>query len=91
VIYAEFEAVATEYRTKKAFADDAAAVAEEVARRLKAEMEARGVETAKAGVFEVRYQLIKGFRFDDKAFRIDEPELFTKYCISTESKRFTVV
>ena len=87
---AEFEAAASEYREKKALADEAATAVEEVAERLKAEMESRGVEKAKAGVFEVRYQLIKGTRFDSKAFKLDEPELFSKYSTDTESKRFMV-
>ena len=86
----EFEAAATEYREKKTAAEEAAAAVEEVAGRLKAEMEARGVEKAKAGVFEVRYQLIKGFRFNSKAFKEDEPTLFSKYTIDTECKRFMV-
>jgi len=87
---AEFEAAASEYRVRKALADEAATAVEEVAERLKAEMEARGVEKAKAGVFEVRYQLIKGTRFDSKAFRIDEPGLFAKYSLDTENMRFMV-
>jgi len=86
----EFEAAATEYREKKAAAEEAAAAVEEVAERLKVEMETRGVEKAKAGIFEVRYQLIKGFRFDSKAFKEDEPTLFSKYSIDTETKRFMV-
>ena len=87
---AEFEAAAVEYREKKAAAEEAAAAVEEVADRLKAEMETRGAEKAKAGIFEVRYQLIKGSRFDSKAFKVDEPGLFVKYSIETESKRFLV-
>jgi len=87
---AEFEAAAAEYREKKAAAEQAAAAVEEVADRLKAEMETRGVEKAKAGIFEVRYQLIKGSRFDSKALKADDPILFTKYSIETESRRFMV-
>ena len=86
----EFEAAATEYREKKAAAEEAAAAVEEVAERLKAEMEERGVEKAKAGIFEVRYQVITGFRFDSKAFKADEPILFSKYSIDTATKRFMV-
>ena len=87
---AEFEAAATEYRVKKAYADEAAAEVEEVAERLKAEMEARGVEKARAGVFEVRYQLIKGSRFDNNAFKAKYPETFAEYSIETEHMRFMV-
>jgi predicted phage-related endonuclease len=86
----EFEAAAAEYREKKTAAEEAAAAVEEVADKLKAEMETRGVEKAKAGIFEVRYQFIKGSRFDSKAFRTDEPTLFEKYSIETETKRFMV-
>ena len=86
----EFEAAATEYREKKTAAEEAAAAVEEVAERLKAEMEERGVEKAKAGIFEVRYQVITGFRFDSKAFKEAEPTLFSKYSIDTATKRFMV-
>ena len=100
----EFEAAAAEYREKKKVAEEAAAAVDEVAGRLKAEMESRGVDKAKAGIFEVRYQLIKGFRFgpkvlpvlaergrsNSKAFKEDEPMLFSKYSIDTKTKRFMV-
>ena len=90
ITQAEFETAAADYREKKAAAEEAAAAVEEVAERLKAEMEARGVDKAKAGIFEVRYQLIKGSRFDSKSFKTDEPGLFAKYSIDTENKRFMV-
>jgi hypothetical protein len=86
----EFEATAVEYREKKAAAEEAAAVVEEVADRLKAEMEARGVDKAKAGIFEVRYQLKKGSRFDGKTFKAKYPETFAEYSIETESMSFMV-
>ena len=86
----EFEAAATEYREKKTAAEEAATAVEEVADRLKAEMEARGVEKAKAGIFEVRYQHIKGSRFDDKAFKAKYPETFAEYSTETEYMRFMV-
>ena len=86
----EFEAAATEYRVKKAYADEAAAAVDEVAEKLKAEMEARGVEKAQAGIFEVRYQLIKGSRFDSNAFKAKYPETFAEYSTETEHMRFMV-
>ena len=87
---AEFERAATEYREKKVLADAASAALTAVAGRLKAEMEARGVEKAKAGILEVRYQNIKSPRFDVKAFKLDEPGLFERYYIDTYSRRFSV-
>ena len=86
----EFEAAAALYREWKAAMDEAALLVEESANALKAEMDMRGVEKAKAGLFEVRYQTVRSVRLDSKALKAAEPVIFSQYTVESESKRFMV-
>ena len=43
-----------------------------------------------AGAFKVRYKTIVTTRFDSKAFKAENAELYDRYTKESTSKRFTV-
>ena len=87
----EFEAVVQKYREWKKITDDAQAELDILTDQLKLEMTHRGVEKAQAGLFEVRYQTSKSTRLDSKALKAELPDVYDKYSVTSETKRFTVV
>ena len=57
---------------------------------LKAEMLSRGVTELKAGIHKAMWTKYMMYRFDTKAFRSENEELYGKYEVSVEASRFTV-
>ena len=57
---------------------------------LKAEMLSRGVTELKVGIHKAMWTKYMMHRFDTKAFRSENEELYGKYEVSVEASRFTV-
>ena len=57
---------------------------------LKAEMLSRGVSELKAGTHKAMWTKYMMHRFDTKAFRSENEELYGKYEVEVEASRFTL-
>ncbi|MCD7981922.1 MAG: hypothetical protein LUF32_06365 [Clostridiales bacterium] len=57
---------------------------------IKADMESKGIDEIKTKNFIVRWKEIISNRFDSKAFKAAQPELYTAYTRETASRRFTI-
>ena len=64
--------------------------AEKIRQEIKADMEAKQVEEMTAGSFVIRWKTILSSRLDGKALKAALPEIYSQYCKSSESRRFTV-
>lgn len=79
-----------EFKELQAFIEEAQAAAEAIKDSLKALMTAQGVDTLTVGGYKVRWQTISGSRFDTAAFKRENADLYTRYSVATENRRFTV-
>lgn len=79
-----------EFKELQALIEEAQAAAEVIKDNLKALMTAQGVDTLTAGGYKVRWQIISGSRFDTAAFKRENADLYTRYSVATENRRFTV-
>nr|DAO25307.1 MAG TPA: Exonuclease [Caudoviricetes sp.] len=43
------------------------------------------------GADKVTYKAVQSSRFDSNSFKKSYPDLYTKYCVSSEYKRFSIV
>ena len=64
--------------------------AEKIRQEIKADMEAKQVEEMTAGSFVIRWKTILSSRLDGKALKAALPEIYSQYCKSSESRRFTI-
>lgn len=79
-----------ELKELKAMADEVSAEVKKIEEELKAELDAQQVDEMQAGAFKVRYKTIVTTRFDSKAFKAENAELYDRYTKESTSKRFTV-
>ena len=80
----------SELKELQALIEEAQDRAEAIKDELKAEMTARGVDSLTAGAYKVRWQMVRGSRFDSAAFKRENAELHRRYTIETATRRFTV-
>lgn len=71
---------------KKALEDQITGLQEEI----KKEMEKKGTEELKVGIFIVRFTSVLSNRFDTKRFKEKYEELYKEYTKQTASRRFTI-
>lgn len=57
---------------------------------MKADLEAKGIETAKAGDLVIHFQPTSNNRFDTKAFKADHKDLYDMYFKVGSTKRFWI-
>ena len=57
---------------------------------IKTEMNKKGVEIYKVGIFIIRNTPVDSTRFDTTAFKEQHPKQYQKYLIATSSKRFKI-
>lgn len=57
---------------------------------LKADLEEKGLEELQTKNFLIRWKEIVSSRLDGKALKAALPEIYSKYCRPTSSRRFTV-
>lgn len=79
-----------EFKELQALIEEAQAAAEVIKDNLKALMTAQGVDTLTVGGYKVRWQTVNGSRFDTAAFKRENADLYTRYTVATENRRFTV-
>lgn len=70
--------------------EEATAEADSLKDEIKAHMEAQSLEELSAGVFTVRYKVVKSSRFDGAEFRKTHADLYKQYSRETETRRFTI-
>lgn len=47
-------------------------------------------EEVVAGAFKIRWKKVASSRFDSKAFKAAAPELYEKFTVNTQTRRFTI-
>lgn len=57
---------------------------------VKAELEARGVDQITTGDYRVTWKAVTSRRLDAKALKAERPEIYERYAVQTESRRFVV-
>ena len=67
------------------------AQADAIRDEIKQDMDAQGVDQIEAAGRVVRWKEIISNRFDSKAFKKADPEMYLAYCKESKSKRFTIV
>lgn len=74
----------------QALIEEAEAEAEAIKDDLKAYMVDTGADEVTVDVFKIRYATVKSTRFDTAAFKKNQPELYSQYSKTTETRRFSV-
>ena len=64
--------------------------AEAIEEEVKAELEARGVDQITTGDYRVTWKAVTSRRLDAKALKAERPEIYERYAVQTESRRFVV-
>lgn len=67
-----------------------AAQIEAIEDELKADLDSRGEQEHSTGNFIIRWKEIISSRFDTKALKAEDPDLYAAFTRQTVSKRFTV-
>ena len=64
--------------------------ADDIKSELKADLEEKGVDELKTKNFIIRWKEIISNRLDGKALKAALPEIYSQYCRTSASRRFTV-
>ena len=64
--------------------------AEAIENEVKAELEARGVDQVETAHYRVSWKTVVSARLDAKALKVERPEIYDRYAVTTVTKRFTV-
>ena len=64
--------------------------AEKLKAEIKADLEEKGIEELKTKNFLIRWKEIVSNRLDGKALKAALPEIYSQYCKSISSRRFTI-
>lgn len=83
------ETLCNEYRENKRLIDELQAMNDALKMDIIAAM--NGAEQCSAGACKVSNKLVCSTRFDTAGFKHDLPELYGRYSMQTEYRRFTVV
>ena len=87
---AELKSKVTELKELKAMADELAGEIGAIEDFIKAEMNARNTEELQVDIFKIRYKTVKSRRFDSKAFKAVNGDLYDRFSKEVISKRFTI-
>lgn len=77
-------------RRARRAADEARQQAAALEDAVKAEMEARGVDQIATPDYKVTWKTVASTRLDAKALKAERPEIYERYAVSAESRRFVV-
>lgn len=80
----------TELRKRKRDMEALRQEIEAIESEIKAEMERRGVDEIVTENYRAAWKLVAAVRLDARALKKERPELYERYAVRTESKRFTV-
>ena len=58
---------------------------------LKKDLEERGVDELRAGPFTVIWKMIQSTRFDSRRCRMENPQIYNLYAVSSSYRKFSVV
>ena len=64
--------------------------AEAIEAEVKAELEARGVEQVETPHYKVTWKTFSSTRLNTRALKEERPEIYARYAVASETKRFTV-
>lgn len=86
----ELSAIIEKLKEWEAIQAEAAAEVEALKDRVKAEMNARGVEELEAGQYIARFTTVLSNRFDITVFKREHAEMYKQYTKQTTSRRFSI-
>ena len=81
---------AAELKELKAMQEELAAEISSIEDEIKAELTARGVDEMQAGAFKIRWTQVTSSRLDQSAIKSELPDIYTRYCKESTSRRFCV-
>lgn len=80
----------TELRKRKRAVEALRQEMEAIEAEIKSEMERRGVDQIVTENYKAVWKAVAAVRLDARALREERPEIYERYAVRTESKRFTV-
>ncbi len=86
----ELNATAKELLSIRAMIAELEAEAEALTDKIKSAMIERGEETLTGDGWKASWKNVNSSRFDSKAFKADNPDLYAQYSKATTTTRFTV-
>ena len=86
----ELSTIIEKLKEWEAIQAEAAAEVESLKDRVKAEMNARGVEEPEAGQYIARFTTVLSNRFDTTVFKREHAEMYKQYTKQTTSRRFSI-
>lgn len=84
----ELNAKIKELRELRRMADELAAEIEAITDVVKQEMQVQGVDTLTGDDWRATWKTVQSSRFDSKAFKIAQPDLYGAFVRQIESRRF---
>lgn len=86
----EINATAKELLSIRSMIAELEAEAEALTDKIKAAMTERGEETLQGDGWRASWKNVQSSRFDSKAFKADNPDLYAQYSKATTTTRFTL-
>ncbi len=86
----ELNSTAKELLSVRSMIAELEAEAEALTDKIKAAMTERGEETVSGDGWKASWKNVTSSRFDSKAFKADNPDLYAQYSKNTVTTRFTV-
>lgn len=86
----ELNSTAKELLSVRSMIAELEAEAEALADKIKQAMTERGEETLQGDGWKASWKNVTSSRFDSKAFKADNPDLYAQYSKQTTTTRFTV-
>ena len=80
----------TELRRYKHTVEELKEKMEAIESEIKAEMESRGVEQLLTKHYKVTWKAVSSTRLDTRALKEERPEIYARYAVTAESRRFMV-
>ena len=84
----ELTANVSELRELRRMADEIQAEIDAIQDKIKAHMNAAGVDTLAGADYKITWKDVKSSRFDSKAFKAAHSELYSQYARETTTRRF---
>ena len=86
----ELTANVSELRELRRMADEIQAEIDAIQDKIKAHMNATGVDTLAGADYKITWKTVSSSRFDTTAFKKENPEIAALYTKTTTTRRFTV-
>ena len=79
-----------QYRRCRRAIDDLKREAAAIESEVKAELEARGVEELETPHYRVSWKTVSSTRLDTRSLKEERPEIYARYAVVSETRRFVV-